>query len=71
VSDIIAASICASLSLIVMVLALIQWALLRIGTALRDMNTTLTRKAASEALFRREQTYGALRDRMHKGDGRG
>lgn len=70
-SDIIAASISVSLAVICTALALIQWALLRIGTAVRDLNTTLTRKAASEALFRREQTYGALRDREFKGDGRG
>ena len=42
-----------------------------INNNLAAISTTLTRKAASEALYRREQTYGALRDREHKGDGRG
>jgi hypothetical protein len=60
-------SACA-LALAVLAVAL---AVVRVAQELRGLRRTLDRKAASEALFRREQTYGALRDREHKGDGRG
>ena len=66
-----AAALLGILASLCLILGTIQLALMRIGTALRDLRDTLNRKSASEALFRREQTYGALRDRAHKGDGRG
>lgn len=66
-----AAALLGILASLCVILSTVHFALMRIGTALRDVRDTLRQKAASEALFRREQTYGALRDRAHKGDGRG